>query len=75
MIKVAWLPKRAPHLGLAQFRPWWDGCAGRWFETEADFAAADGRSTPGPSRADTLKRVSRFQRLIVEEHEIAVQAQ
>ena len=55
--------------------PQWDGCAEQWFETEADFAAVYGRSTLSPSRADTLKHVSRFQRLIVEEHEIAVKAQ
>jgi hypothetical protein len=54
--------------------PEWDGCAEQWFATEEDFRAVYGKSTPSPSRADTLKHVSRFQRLIVEEHEIAVKA-
>jgi hypothetical protein len=52
--------------------PEWDGCAEQWFASEADFRAVYGKSTPSPSRADTLQHVSRFQRLIVEEHEIAV---
>lgn len=50
----------------------WDGCAEQWFETEEDFRAVYGRSTPSPSRADTLKHVSRFERLVVEETEIPV---
>ena len=49
----------------------WDGCAELWFETEADFSAAYGSSTPSPTRADTLKHVSRLERLVVDEHEIA----
>ena len=52
--------------------PEWDGCAEQWFATEADFTAVYGSTDVTPSRSDTLKHVSRFQRLIVEEHEIAV---
>ncbi len=54
--------------------PEWDGCAEQWFATEDDFRAVYGKSTPSPSRADTLKHVSRFQRLVVEEHEIPVKS-
>jgi hypothetical protein len=50
----------------------WDGCAEQWFATEADFAAVYGRTTPSPTRADTLRHVSRFERMVVYEHEIAV---
>jgi hypothetical protein len=58
--------------GKPSDEPEWDGCAEQWFATEADFIAVYGRATPSPSRADTLKHVSRFQRMIVEEHEIPV---
>lgn len=50
----------------------WDGVAEQWFETEADFRAVYGAATPSPTRADTLRHVSRFQRLVVSEHPIAV---
>jgi hypothetical protein len=58
--------------GKPQEEPEWDGCAEQWFASEEDFKAVYGRATPSLSRADTLKHVSRFQRLVVEEHEIAV---
>jgi hypothetical protein len=48
----------------------WDGCAEQWFETEEAFRAVYGRSTPSPTRADTMAHVGRFERLIVREHEI-----
>ena len=51
----------------------WDGCAEQWFASQADFEAVYGRSTPNPTRADTLRHVSRFERLVVREHEIAVE--
>jgi len=44
----------------------WDGCAELWFETEADFNAVYGWTTVSPTRADTLKHVSRFERLVVQ---------
>lgn len=50
----------------------WDGVAEQWFETAEDFAAVYGTSTPSPSRGDTMKHVSRFERLVVHEHEIPV---
>jgi uncharacterized protein (TIGR02118 family) len=50
----------------------WDGCAELWFETEADFSKVYGGSALGPTRADTLNHVSRFERLIVHEHKIDV---
>ena len=50
----------------------WDGCAELWFESEADFGAVYGRLTLAPLRADTLAHVSRFERLIVDEHEIGL---
>jgi len=110
VIKAIWFLKRADHLSLKEFHPWWleqhapmvmqaqrpylkkyvvnlrwehdtlpgkptgesdwDGCAELWFETEADFNAVYGWTTVSPTRADTLKHVSRFERLIVHEHEI-----
>ena len=48
----------------------WDSCAEQWFETEADFRAAFPDATPSPTRADTLRHVSRLERLVVHEHEI-----
>ena len=68
-------PEDGHRPGKPAEEPQWDGCAEQWFETEADFTAVYGRSSPSPSRADTLKHASRSQRLIVEEHEIAVKAQ
>jgi hypothetical protein len=50
----------------------WDGCAEQWFATEADFRAVYGRSTPSPTRADTMQHVSRMQRIVVSEHPIEV---
>src|SRR3712207_5181255 len=51
----------------------WDGCAEQWFETEDDFNAAFAGASPStPTRADTLRHVSRHTRLIVREHEIGV---
>jgi hypothetical protein len=46
----------------------WDGIAEQWFDDEEAFRAA--YSGPSPTRADTLTHTSRFERLIVTEHEI-----
>jgi uncharacterized protein (TIGR02118 family) len=47
----------------------WDGCAEMWFDSEAAFRAVYDRPVIS-TRADVLKHTSRFQRLVVEEHEI-----
>ena len=47
----------------------WDGIAEQWFETEADYNAVYGRAQR-PTRDDTRRHTSRFQRLVVREHAI-----
>ncbi len=48
--------------------PEWDGIAEQWFADAAAFNAVYGR--PSPTRGDTLANTSRFQRLIVTEHDV-----
>jgi hypothetical protein len=50
--------------------PVWDGVAEQWFADEAAVHAA--YAALGETRADTLGATSRFSRLIVSEHEIAL---
>ena len=50
----------------------WDGCAEQWFDDAEGFRAAYERPTPSASRLDTLKHTSRFSRMVVEEHPVAV---
>jgi hypothetical protein len=49
----------------------WDGIAEQWFETEADYNAVYGRANR-PTREDTRRHTSRFQRLVVRQVEIDV---
>jgi len=51
----------------------WDGMAEQWFDTAEDYNAVYGRSDR-PTRADTLANTSRFERLVVDEFEIPVDA-
>jgi hypothetical protein len=50
----------------------WDGVAEQWFETEDDFKAVYARATVSPTRADTLKHVSRHARMLVRENPVEV---
>jgi hypothetical protein len=47
----------------------WDGIAEQWFDSVEDYTAVYGRSER-VTRADTLAHTSRFERLVVEEHDI-----
>jgi hypothetical protein len=47
--------------------------AEQWFDTAEDYNAVYGRSDR-PTRADTLANTSRFERLVVDEFEIPVDA-
>ncbi len=47
----------------------WDGIAEQWFDSVDDYNAVYGRAER-PTRADTLAHTSRFERLVVEEHDI-----
>jgi EthD domain len=49
----------------------WDGIAEQYFETIADYNAVYARSERA-TRADTLAHCSAFERLVVEEHDIAL---
>lgn len=49
----------------------WDGIAEQFFATEADYNAVYGR-TERPTRADTLRHTSKFQRMVVREIEVNV---
>ena len=50
----------------------WDGAAEQWFETEADFNAAQGVSGMDVINADTGRHVSRVARMVVSENPIAL---
>ena len=47
----------------------WDGFAEQWFDSAEDYRAVYGR-TSRPTRDDTLKHTSRFERVVVEEFEV-----
>ena len=47
----------------------WDGFAEQWFDSAQDYQAVYGRKDR-PTRGDTLRHTSRFERVVVEEHEI-----
>lgn len=49
----------------------WDGVAEQWFDTEEDLQAAYSRPVSSEIRADTLAHVSRLERLIVREVDMA----
>jgi hypothetical protein len=55
--------------GKPDAEPEWDGVAEQWFADARAFNAVYGR--PSTTRPDTLANTSRFQRLVVSEHEIA----
>ncbi|MGF1626271.1 MAG: EthD domain-containing protein [Alphaproteobacteria bacterium] len=50
----------------------WDGAAEQWFETEADFNAAQGAPGMADINADTGRHVSRVARMVVSENLIAL---
>jgi uncharacterized protein (TIGR02118 family) len=52
----------------------WDGVAEQWFADEAALQAAYSRPVASSVRADTLAHVSRLERLIVSEIDIAPRA-
>ena len=54
--------------GKPSSEPEWDGVAEQWFRDASAFNAVYG--SPSTTRADTLANTSRFQRLIVTEHDI-----
>jgi hypothetical protein len=56
--------------GKPAAEPEWDGVAEQWFSDAAAFDAVYG--SPSTTRGDTLANTSRFQRLIVTEHEVPV---
>lgn len=49
----------------------WDGFAEQWFENAEGYQAVYGRQDRS-TRADTLRHTSRFERVVVEEHEISL---
>lgn len=49
----------------------WDGIAEQFFASEADYNAVYGRAER-PTRADTVRNTSKFQRLVVREIEVDV---
>ncbi|MCA0244138.1 MAG: EthD domain-containing protein [Proteobacteria bacterium] len=49
----------------------WDGIAEQWFDSVEDYNAVYQRGDR-PTRGDTLAHTSRFERLVVEEHEMPV---
>jgi uncharacterized protein (TIGR02118 family) len=53
----------------------WDGVAEQWFEDDDALQAAYNRPVASSVRADTLAHVSRLERLIVTEIEIALPPQ
>ena len=49
--------------------PGFGGFAEQWFDSAQDYQAVYGRKDR-PTRGDTLRHTSRFERVVVEEHEI-----
>lgn len=61
----------APFAGKSAGECTWDGIAEQWFDSVEDYNAVYAR-TDRPTRADTLEHTSRFERLIVTEHDMPI---
>jgi hypothetical protein len=71
IVRVRWDDDSALGAGKPKGEFPWDGMAEQWFETVADYEAVYGRAHR-PTRADTLAHTSAFERMVVDEHEIAL---